>query len=603
MVDTANHTQMKRILHIGFIAGIGCLIFIFFLRPFSGEGDFFHHLNTGRYILTRHSFPLADPWTFTAFGKPWVSYGWGTGVIFELIYKPFGSAGITVFIALIAVLNSALLYLLVRSAGSSKKAALFAVLFTLPVLATRWPARPELFTYLGTILILLINTWRKNQPALAWLFPVVILVWANMYGASVFVGMGLLVLVAIEDRKLLLPALAGLAAAFISPNTYRAVFYNVLYIPKIARFQGEWASVITTLRQSPIEYLLSYQYRVGMYLLYAAVVVLCYGLTFKKHRISPWVVLPVFLIIPLWAFRLAPLFVILSAPFVGLSVTKSKYLYFPIVVVLLVNAYLSVWITPITSTAQADTDGQKLVTFIKTNHLTGNVMNDQEIGAWLTYNLYPGIRVMYDTRDDLFLNTPVLTNMLLGRDTHALASQMKADMVIIDYASAGPTYESLITSADWSVVFLSGRLMMLVPSRTALAKRLPVVAGVDPFSPDGAISGKESDAISAYRLAGTPSFVAELLLATHQYAEVLAMKQKFDDGSGPSSPVYVMQKDAYLARAYIGLGHCSDAEPLIQNIRTLSQGKLIFSPYQTLTVPDMPEITASCTSLAPLLQQ
>src|SRR5690348_7781337 len=34
------------------------------------------HLATGRYILDTGSIPRADMFSFTAFGRPWVSYSW-----------------------------------------------------------------------------------------------------------------------------------------------------------------------------------------------------------------------------------------------------------------------------------------------------------------------------------------------------------------------------------------------------------------------------------------------------------------------------------------------------------------------------------------------
>ncbi|HEU4402107.1 MAG TPA: hypothetical protein VFT43_08375, partial [Candidatus Polarisedimenticolia bacterium] len=38
--------------------------------------DYWWHLATGRLILERHAVPHADPFSFTAAGRPWIDHEW-----------------------------------------------------------------------------------------------------------------------------------------------------------------------------------------------------------------------------------------------------------------------------------------------------------------------------------------------------------------------------------------------------------------------------------------------------------------------------------------------------------------------------------------------
>lgn len=123
------------------------IIFTFFLHPIEGDGDFYHHINTGRLILTHFQLPRVDQWTFTEHGNGWVAYSWATGVLFYLTFSAFGVAGISILVALVGIVSLFLAFQLMKSYHLKEKLIYPLLLLLTSLLLVRFPARPEIFTY------------------------------------------------------------------------------------------------------------------------------------------------------------------------------------------------------------------------------------------------------------------------------------------------------------------------------------------------------------------------------------------------------------------------------------------------------------------------
>ena len=63
--------------------------------------DLWWHLKAGALVLQERAVPTADPFSFTAAGRPWVYHSWLSGVILTLVWRAGDVAGLTLLRALL----------------------------------------------------------------------------------------------------------------------------------------------------------------------------------------------------------------------------------------------------------------------------------------------------------------------------------------------------------------------------------------------------------------------------------------------------------------------------------------------------------------------
>src|SRR5215208_5282295 len=82
------------------------------------DGDTSWHLAVGQWIVRHRDISSADPFSFTAAGKPWVAMEWLSDLIFTGAYSLAGYAGIAALVgAALMALNWILFLHLRRSLG------------------------------------------------------------------------------------------------------------------------------------------------------------------------------------------------------------------------------------------------------------------------------------------------------------------------------------------------------------------------------------------------------------------------------------------------------------------------------------------------------
>lgn len=146
------------------------------------------HLVTGRLILDTRTIPRADVFSFTASGKPWISYSW--------VFEAGGAAlerigGLPLFAAASVLVYALLPVLVFRRAlrlGATLVPALLATVLAYLVLASHALARPHIFTYLFFALLLErlsdVQDGRLPVRSLRWL-PLLAVVWCNVHSGFV----------------------------------------------------------------------------------------------------------------------------------------------------------------------------------------------------------------------------------------------------------------------------------------------------------------------------------------------------------------------------------------------------------------------------------
>lgn len=154
------------------------------------DTDFWWHLRTGDLIRETGSIPRRDFFLFSREGMPWIDLHWGFQVLISWIYQ-WGSAGA---LGGVTALNLAKCGATTAAVGLLITARrrdwpiwvmVLAWLPALLVLNGRMYVRPETLSLLFLAMELAILFRWHQRPRLAWLLPVVLLVWVNCHGLFV----------------------------------------------------------------------------------------------------------------------------------------------------------------------------------------------------------------------------------------------------------------------------------------------------------------------------------------------------------------------------------------------------------------------------------
>ncbi|MBV9511050.1 MAG: hypothetical protein JO303_12295 [Caulobacteraceae bacterium] len=156
------------------------------------DGDTNWHLAAGRWILAHAAAPHADPFSYTAFGKPWIDLEWLSEALMALAYALGGWATVMVLMgaAVAATLGVVGVELRRRLGGA---ASVGVLLVCLPMIARHVLARPHILALplLAAWLAALLAARRRGTAPSLWL-TLLMTLWANLHGSDL-IGLALVV--------------------------------------------------------------------------------------------------------------------------------------------------------------------------------------------------------------------------------------------------------------------------------------------------------------------------------------------------------------------------------------------------------------------------
>ncbi len=483
--------MINRWLLLGTIIILLCL----FIHPIDVDGDFYQHVNIGRYVIIHNALPHVDDLTFTAAGKPYTAYAWLAGVIFYSIYRTVGAIGINALVIGTAMITFWLLYRYLRSLNIPSKLSLLTICLIAPVVATRWPTRPEIFMYPIFLGFLLIDETKRKRPWIVSLNPFLMLMLVNLYGSSFPMAAGILVLLLVKNlmagdrswRQYAISVLVSLFAAFFNGYGVQSLFF-IIRIPHMTQLWGDWIGLWDIIRRPELHF--AWEISI-IYCLFTGYVLFLALWRFKKLKIYPvFVLLACTVFLPFAAVRMRSLAAIISAPLIALLLTnvRSRWIVYLTGLIAITTTVLFVVTNPPALGENTDIFPPALIQFIKTNRLSGNVFNTPRIGSFLSYYLYPQVRTFSDTRDDLFIGTGVLeaTQAFLSANASPqyLLRRYHVDFAVISLAD-GNSFRDLIYDDQWALVYVKNGYLIFVPRAVAAARHVPTFDTVDPYSPMG----------------------------------------------------------------------------------------------------------------------
>ena len=392
--------------------------------------DFWWHLKTGELIATTGVVPMADPFSYTVPGRPWVAHEWLWELTVYWIYKWGGYVLAMLLSAAIATLAYVILYRLLRRLGANEFVAAALVLWTAVLDIPDTGVRPRELTLLFLVFyVSRLFLYREGRVRRLWSLPPLMLVWVNVHGLFIM-GLGLLGLFTLDGvagwllarekfpRHLLAVTLAATVAACVNPHGPAILRYPIDYY-----LQGHNPSFAhVTEFQSP-------NFHQPLYLVFAASILLLAVLPrpINRRTVLEAVLIAVFTVEALVSVRQIAAYVIVVSPILAVRLTDrfavarelpppslprslvalnwlllvgfvaagTMYALQPAV-----HSRLQIGREPLT--ASLPVAGAR---FIEDNSLPGPVFNEQPWGGYLIYRWYPQRRVFIDGRIDMYGDT------------------------------------------------------------------------------------------------------------------------------------------------------------------------------------------------------
>ena len=146
--------------------------------------DFGTHIALGRYIVQKFDIPTREHWNYPSLGMENGSGGeWGFEAVLYLVYAAAGEYGVSFLVWAVVFGIFLFLYRAMVLRGAHPLLAVLAIFAFSGFLRIRIQPRPEIFTYLFTAMtiFLLSEYYFGSRRKLIYLFPPMILVWANSH--------------------------------------------------------------------------------------------------------------------------------------------------------------------------------------------------------------------------------------------------------------------------------------------------------------------------------------------------------------------------------------------------------------------------------------
>jgi len=397
-----------------------------------GDGDTGYHIRAGGIILKDLAVPRHDPFSFITPPLPWTAHEWLSEVVMAIVHKALGIPGIVVFFAL---LLSTTYWLLFRWIRARRRNILMDLLvMVLVVLSSRihWLARPHVFSlFLVVLLYQILILHQEERGNYLYVIPPMMLLWVNLHGGFIigflFIGIFLLGYIleyfasareerpvsVIKGKQLSLVFAASVLAACVNPFGVHAFLFPFRVVSE-------------TYLMNHVQEFLSpdfHGFAPYRYLLLSLIGVL--GLSKARLTVTELIPVLLFTSMSLYSSRYIPLAAIVYAPILSkhgdilirqseaswsrllrersliyerIEVSAKGFLI-PLLMLVVITA-LSAGKIPIRFPEK--TTPTTAIDFLRSNPLQGNMFNNDEIGDYVIYWLYPNYKVFMDGRSDMY---------------------------------------------------------------------------------------------------------------------------------------------------------------------------------------------------------
>ena len=191
------------------------------------DSDTGWHIRTGDWILENFAVPRQDLFSFSKPGGEWFAWEWLSDVVFALVHRYAGLAGLVLLAALVISLVFTMLYRFMIRRGANAPVAVALALVASYAASVHWLARPHMFSWAFALAFYwILEQTPAEKKRIFWLVPLTVL-WTNMHGSFVL-GLFLVGIYAAAELATAALAPAGQATEIRRTSLARAARYGVL---------------------------------------------------------------------------------------------------------------------------------------------------------------------------------------------------------------------------------------------------------------------------------------------------------------------------------------------------------------------------------------
>ena len=407
------------------------------------DPDLWGYLASGRLFVEQGGLTTRDPFAYTSAGFEWITFEYGAHIVLWLAYKFAGPLGLIALKGLVGGIALHFMAVAVRAATDDPHVWVPVFALCASSAARFFLFRPQLFTFaFFAVFVAVLFRYVVHGRARLWVLPIVMLVWANMHGGFVAglgaIGLAIALRVSqnlsldrrsaaglMDGTKALWATLAAcVVVTFINPMGVRLWIYVLTELTHDTnrRYTVEWgpASLRTDAWSAVVITLI------------AAVFLTVSWFACRQARKSElpqrlgWVITGVpLLVMSFVSVRHVPLAAIWLAPVIARLASRGgesaafRRTWFVLRGLSVLPACLTVAfvLSQPQPVVRADSgvlgsrNPCQAVAFMKANGLAGNVFGPLWWGSYVTWNLYPSVRVSMDGRNiSLFPDRMVIEN-------------------------------------------------------------------------------------------------------------------------------------------------------------------------------------------------
>lgn len=463
-----------------------CFVIVFMLAMAFGhqmlsiDSDLGRHLTFGNYILDHRIVPTRDLFSHTLPDQPRPPYEWLSQVFFAISYRLLNLDGVILLTAIIIGITALLIYQYSNHRSQSPLIALIVTLISAVATSIHWLPRPHIITFLLlAIWIGKLEQLREKERVSVYIFPLIMMFWANLHGGFVFgfLAWGAYLAGWLWDkwqgkaniqtgRYFFQAGIFSLAASIITPDLWRnweAVLNNrsAFILSRTAETMRPDFSNPSVLPFVILLVLVIIFSLVNWQTLSASHIFLLGGLGFMSLLMARN--------IPLFAIACAPIlsawiskklskahqWVNFEKRFENFS-TPNRWHLVPLITVLAAVGYFAYNQSNNKSIFQFNPQvfPVQAADWIESNPIEGKVFNEFNWGGYLLYRLWPHHLVFLDSQSD-FYGEPLMRDyesMLIAQDNWKdLFDKYHISWTIIPAHS--PLATALASDSGWATVY------------------------------------------------------------------------------------------------------------------------------------------------------
>lgn len=460
-------------------------------RTFNLDGDLGRHITIGNYILETHTIPVKDIFSHTMTGERLVPHEWLAQIVFSLAHQIMGLNGVVFLTAFILGLTFAIKYKEVSEQGTPALVVLAVIIWAAALSSIHWLARPHIFTMLFLSLwSYFLERFYKGDEKRLWIFPVLMLIWANTHGAFIagFVVWGVYLFEQIvqalqnqekwrDSRQLLIIGATSLAVTFINPSGY------LLWTTSLGYIQNSYLTSHT------VEYMPPNFQDPAMWPFAFTIFYGLLSLSNKKNIfLREALLMSGWMFMSLFSMRNIPLFAIITIPTLAsllheqtsrinwLSHINEKLKFVEnqlrsgawTTIILLLVGLLLFWGVPLDAGKRGNKYDPEVfpveaINWLENNPQQGNMFNHFTWGGYILYREWPDYRVFIDGQTDFYgedLTREYETIISLSAGWYTILEKYKINFVIIPKNS--PLENALLSSNEWNITYSDTTSVILV---------------------------------------------------------------------------------------------------------------------------------------------